>query len=43
MSRRVPGVEKQSLVSSDKPLPDFTSAEIMGKDPFSVIVPLVCL
>jgi programmed cell death 6-interacting protein len=33
-------VEKKALVSSDRPLPEFMSPEIMGKDPFNVVVPL---
>eukprot|EP00045_Choanoeca_perplexa_P013490 m.153355 g.153355 ORF g.153355 m.153355 type:complete len:893 (+) comp16368_c0_seq3:1586-4264(+) len=36
----LPLVERQSVVSADKQLPDFTSKEVMGDDPFSAVVPL---
>eukprot|EP00730_Choanoeca_flexa_P020286 TRINITY_DN9918_c0_g1_i1.p1 TRINITY_DN9918_c0_g1~~TRINITY_DN9918_c0_g1_i1.p1 ORF type:complete len:877 (+),score=239.98 TRINITY_DN9918_c0_g1_i1:62-2692(+) len=36
----VPLVERQSVVSADKTLPNFTSKEVMGEDPFASVVPL---
>lgn len=36
----IPVVERHALVSADKPLPDFTAPDVMGKDLFQSVVPL---